>query len=32
MTPEERNLVTDLFDRLARLEETPRDREAERLI
>jgi uncharacterized protein len=32
MTPEERNLVTDLFDRLARLEDSPRDREAERLI
>ena len=32
MTPEERNLVTDLFDRLARLEESPRDRDAERLI
>src|SRR5262245_11596233 len=32
MTPEERNLVTDLFDRLARVEESPRDREAERLI
>src|SRR2546421_8934307 len=32
MTPEERNLVTDLFDRLAKLEESPRDREAERLI
>src|SRR5262249_24293829 len=32
MTPEERNLVADLFDRLARLEESPRDREAERLI
>jgi hypothetical protein len=32
MTPEERNLVTDLFDRLARLEASPRDREAERLI
>ena len=32
MTPEERSLVTDLFDRLARLEESPRDREAERLI
>src|SRR5262245_21622080 len=32
MTPEERNLVTDLFDRLAKLEEAPRDREAERLI
>ena len=32
MTPEERNLVTELFDRLATLEDTPRDREAERLI
>ena len=32
MTPEERDLVTDLFDRLARLEASPRDREAERLI
>src|SRR5262245_25762953 len=32
MTPEERNLVSDLFDRLARLEDSPRDREAERLI
>jgi uncharacterized protein len=32
MTPEERNLVVDLFDRLARLEDSPRDREAERLI
>src|SRR6266571_3947095 len=32
MTPEERNLVTDLFDRLGRLEASPRDREAERLI
>src|SRR5215813_3805538 len=32
MTPEERNLVTDLFDRLAALEDAPRDREAERLI
>src|SRR5215813_8996566 len=32
MTPEERNHVTDLFDRLARLEDSPRDREAERLI
>src|SRR5215475_3189358 len=32
MTPEERNLVTDLFDRLAKLEGSPRDREAERLI
>ena len=32
MTPEERNQVTDLFDRLAALEDNPRDREAERLI
>jgi hypothetical protein len=32
MTPEERDQVTELFDRLATLEETPRDREAERLI
>jgi hypothetical protein len=32
MTPDERNQVTELFDRLATLEETPRDREAERLI
>jgi uncharacterized protein len=32
MTPEERNLVTDLFDRLATLEDAPRDRDAERLV
>jgi len=32
MTPEERNLVTELFDRLATLEDAPRDRDAERLI
>jgi hypothetical protein len=32
MTPEERNLVTELFDRLATLEDAPRDGEAERLI
>lgn len=32
MTPEERNLVTELFDRLAALEDAPRDREAERLV
>ena len=32
MTPEERNLVAELFDRLATLENAPRDPEAERLI
>lgn len=32
MTPEERNLVTDLFDRLAEVEDTERDPEAERAI
>ncbi len=32
MTPEERKLVTDLFDRLATLEDAPRDPEAERAI
>jgi uncharacterized protein len=32
MTPEERNLVMDLFNRLATLENAPRDAEAERLI
>ena len=32
MTPEERNLVTELFDRLATLEDAQRDPEAERLI
>ncbi len=32
MTPQENELVTELFDRLAKLETTPRDTEAERLI
>ena len=32
MTPQENELVTELFDRLAKLETTPRDPEAERLI
>jgi uncharacterized protein len=32
MTPEERNLVIELFDRLAPLEDAQRDPEAERLI
>jgi len=32
MTPQERQLVDDLFDRLAGLENAPRDREAERAI
>jgi hypothetical protein len=32
MTPEERELVADLFDRLAQLEGAPRDAEAERAI
>jgi hypothetical protein len=32
MTPQERQLVEDLFDRLARLEKAPRDAEAERTI
>ncbi|MGH6767438.1 MAG: DUF2076 domain-containing protein [Xanthobacteraceae bacterium] len=32
MTPAERQLVTDLFDRLATLEDAERDAEAERLI
>jgi len=32
MTPEERNLVAELFDRLATLEGSPRDPDAERLI
>src|SRR5918999_1056418 len=32
MTPEERNLVTALFDRLATLEDAQRDPEAERII
>ncbi|MCC6890612.1 MAG: DUF2076 domain-containing protein [Hyphomicrobiales bacterium] len=32
MTPAERQLVTELFDRLATLEDAPRDPEAERMI
>jgi hypothetical protein len=32
MTPQERQLVDELFDKLARLEGTPRDRDAERVI
>lgn len=32
MTPQERQLVSDLFDRLARLEGAPRDADAERVI
>jgi hypothetical protein len=32
MTPQERQLVSDLFDKLARLETTPRDADAERAI
>jgi uncharacterized protein len=32
MTPEERRLVTELFDRLATLEDAQRDPEAERLV
>jgi hypothetical protein len=32
MTPQERQLVSDLFDRLARLESAPRDADAERAI
>ena len=32
MTPQERQLVDELFDKLARLESTPRDRDAERAI
>jgi len=32
MTPEERDLVTELFSRLAQLESAPRDREAEAAI
>jgi uncharacterized protein len=32
MTPQERQLVDDLFDRLAQLENVPRDADAERLI
>ena len=32
MTPQERHLVDELFERLARLESAPRDRDAERAI
>lgn len=32
MTPQERQLVTELFDRLAQLENNPRDPDAEDLI
>ncbi len=32
MTPQERDLVIELFDRLAEIESAPRDREAERVI
>jgi len=32
MTPQERKLIEDLFDRLAQLENQPRDREAQRAI
>lgn len=32
MTPQERQMVDDLFDRLARLETAPRDAAAERAI
>ncbi|MDO9411306.1 MAG: DUF2076 domain-containing protein [Pseudolabrys sp.] len=32
MTPQERQLVTDLFDRLAQVENSPRDADAERAI
>lgn len=32
MTPQERELIADLFDRLAQLERQPRDPEAERVI
>ena len=32
MTPQERQLVEDLFDRLAQLEKAPRDADAERVI
>src|SRR5262245_61082048 len=32
MTPAERKLVTELFDRLAALEDAPRDPDAERVI
>ena len=32
MTPQERQMVAELFDRLAKLENTPRDKDAERAI
>ena len=32
MTPQEQELVSELFDRLAELQSNPRDRDAERLI
>ena len=32
MTPQERQLIDDLFDRLARLESTPRDPDAEAAV
>src|ERR1700704_668482 len=32
MTPEERNLITELFDRLSTLEDAERDPDAERAI
>src|SRR2546423_14816212 len=32
MTPQERELIADLFDRLARIESEPRDPEADRAI
>ena len=32
MTPQERQLIDELFDRLANLESTPRDPDAERAI
>ncbi|HEY6028909.1 MAG TPA: DUF2076 domain-containing protein, partial [Pseudolabrys sp.] len=32
MTPQERQLVDDLFDRLVKLETAPRDPDAERII
>ena len=32
MTPQERQLVDELFDKLARLETTPRDRDAARRV
>ena len=32
MTPQERHLIDELFDRLSKLERQPRDREAERAI